>query len=82
MKSTTTLQNEAEALVEYEKELTVKEILKEHIFRIQETAAGIEEAKERHEDAKKKYEEILKNNNLLLKLCLKKVVTQQIKSKD
>jgi len=81
MKSTTILQNEAEALVEYEKELTVKEILKEHILRIQETAAEIEEAKERHEDAKKKYEEILKNQNLLMKLCLKKVSTQPVQSK-
>lgn len=82
MKSIITLQKEAEALVEYEKELTVKEILKEHILRIQETASEIEEAKERHEDAKKKYEEILKNQNLLLKLCLKKVSSQPIKTKD
>lgn len=76
MKTTETLQKEAEDLVEYEKELTIKEVLKEHIRSIEETEANIETAKERHEEAKKKYEDILKNRNLLLKLCLQKTASQ------
>ena len=82
MKTTEALRKEAEDLVEYEKELTIKEVLKEHIRRIEETEAEITASIERHEEAKKKYEEILKNRNLLLKICLQKAASQPNKPKE
>jgi len=82
MKATEALRKEAEDLVEYEKELTIKEVLKEHIRRIEETEAEIETAKEKHEIAKRTYKEILTNHNLLMKLCLQRIASQPTKQKD
>ena len=82
MKATEILQKEAETEIEKEKEQTVREVIKEHLLKIEKAEKDIEEAGERYLEAKKRYDDILNDHNLLMKLCLQKVSTQPIKSKD
>lgn len=79
MKSPDILEREAKSEIESEKEQTIKEVIKEFLLDIQKTEEEIKDAQQRLKDMKKKYDETMLDNNLLMKLCLKKVVTQPIK---
>jgi DNA anti-recombination protein RmuC len=79
MKSPDILEREAKSEIESEKEQTIKEVIKELLLDIQKTEEEIKDAQQRLKDMKKKYDETMLDNNLLMKLCLKKVVTQPIK---
>jgi len=60
----------------------MKEVIKEHLLRIQETKAGIAEAEEKHEKAKTEYAQLFENKNLLLKKCLQRITSQPAKPKE
>ena len=82
MKTPDVLEREAKSEIESEKEQTIKEVIKEFLLDIQKTEEEIKDAQQRLKDMKKKYDETMLDNNILMKLCLKKVATQPIKTKD
>jgi hypothetical protein len=82
LKATETLQMEAEAEIETEKEQTIKEVFKDLLLDIQKAGNEFGEAKQRHEDAVRKYADARTDHNFLMKLCLQKVTTHPIKTKD
>jgi hypothetical protein len=82
MRATFQLEEESRNELEKEKEQVAKEVIKEHLLRIVETEEAIKEATRLHCEAKLKYAELISDNNLLMKLCLKKVSTQPIKTKN
>ena len=82
MKTPDILEREAKSEIESEKEQTIKEVIKELLLDIQKMEDEIKDAQQRLKDAKKKYDDAILDHNLLMKLCLKKVTTQPIKSKE
>jgi len=79
MKTPDILEREAKSEIESEKEQTIKEVIKELLLDIQKTEEEIKDAQQRLKDAKKKYDETMLDNNILMKLCLKRVTSQPIK---
>jgi hypothetical protein len=82
MKSIETLQLDAETEIEKEKEQTIKEVFKELLVNIHKSEEEIKEAKQHYEDAIKTFADARTDKNVLMKLCLKKVVSHPVKAKD
>jgi len=80
MRAAFQLEEESRNELEKEKEQVAKEVIREHLLRVVETEEAIKEATRLHGEAKLKYSELISDNNLLLKLCLKRISAQPIKS--